>query len=57
MDNTTFSRRANLYGDFDNNGVKYMTNLGGTGGRAAGPGLNTVLFGNSGHTSHAYAVG
>ena len=30
--------------------------LGGTGGRAAGPGLNTVLFGNSGHTSHAYAV-
>lgn len=57
MDNTTFSRGANLHGDFDNNGVKYMTNLGGSGGRAAGPGLNTVLFGNSGHTSHSYAVG
>ena len=57
MDNTTFGRGANLHDNFDANGVKYMTNLGGTGGRAAGPGLNTVLFGNSGHTSHAYAVG
>lgn len=57
MDNTTFGRGANLHDNFDANGVKYMTNLGGTGGRAAGPGLNTVLFGDSGHTSHAYAVG
>lgn len=57
MDNTTFGRGANLHDNFDANGVKYMTNLGGDGGRAAGPGLNTVLFGDSGHTSHAYAVG
>ena len=57
MDNTTYGRGANLYGDLDANGVQYMTTLGGTGGRAAGPGLNTVLFGNSGHTSHSYAVG
>lgn len=56
MDNTTYSRGADLHGDLDANGVQYMTTLGGTGGRAAGPGLNTVLFGNSGHTSHAYAV-
>lgn len=57
MDNTTYGRGANLYEDLDANGVQYMTTLGGTGGRAAGPGLNTVLFGNSGHTSHSYAVG
>ena len=57
MDNTTFGRGANLHDDFDANGVKYMTNLGGDGARAAGPGLNTVLFGNSGHTAFSYAVG
>lgn len=56
MDNTTYGRGANLHGDLDANGVQYMTTLGGTGARYAGPGLNTVLFGNSGHTSHAYAV-
>lgn len=56
MENTSYGRGADLHGDLDANGIQYMTTLGGTGGRAAGPGLNTVLFGNSGHTSHAYAV-
>ena len=47
MENTAYGRGTATDGDFFGNAKKYMTEMGGRGGQAAGPGLNTVLFGNS----------
>ena len=57
MENTAYGRGTNPEGDFFGNAKKYMTEMGGRGGQAAGPGLNTVLFGDSGSNGLDWAYG
>lgn len=56
MENTSYGRGVSAEGDFFSNSKKYMTEMGGHGGQAAGPGLNTVLFGDSGHKADIYGM-
>lgn len=57
MENTAYGRGTKTDGDFFGNAKKYMTEMGGHGGQAAGPGLNTVLFGNSYSNGNGLAYG